>query len=295
MFGPSRCGLKSAGTRRGTLVIEIKTIFSKCGAWHGDCYTSGSGGYGRPFAVQRLRTWEGLWSGHEFRRSKGKAMKYVKALPTAAPLIALAALPAFGQAPAPAVEAAAAPPVPVPDKGDTTWMLISTVLVLLMTIPGLALFYGGLVRAKNALSVLMQVFTITAVVMIIWVLYGYSLAFTDGGSLNPYVGGLSKAFLAGVEITTLSETFSKGVYIPELVFVVFQMTFACITPALIVGAFAERVKFSALLVFCILWVTLIYFPMAHMVWWWGGPDFLAQEQTAKLIAEAAGDTAAAEA
>jgi Amt family ammonium transporter len=200
-------------------------------------------------------------------------MKYVKTLLTAAPLIALAALPAFGQDPAPAADAAAAAlPVPVPDKGDTTWMMISTVLVLLMTIPGLALFYGGLVRTKNALSVLMQVFTITAVVMIVWVLYGYSLAFTDGGSLNPYVGGLSKAFLAGVDVTTVAETFSKGVYIPELVFVVFQMTFACITPALIVGAFAERIKFSAVILFVILWVTFIYFPIAHMVWFWGGPS-----------------------
>jgi Amt family ammonium transporter len=141
-----------------------------------------------------------------------------------------------------------------------------------MTVPGLALFYGGLVRAKNALSVLMQVFTIVCVVMIIWVLYGYSLAFTDGGSLNPYIGGLSKAFLAGVDVTTVVETFSKGVVIPELVFVVFQMTFACITPALIVGAFAERVRFSAVVLFVILWVTFVYFPMAHMVWFWGGPS-----------------------
>ncbi len=138
-----------------------------------------------------------------------------------------------------------------------------------MTIPGLALFYGGLVRAKNMLSVLMQVFTITAVVMIIWVTYGYSLAFTPG---NAFVGGLSKMFLAGVDTTTLSETFSKGVAIPELVFVCFQMTFACITPALIVGAFAERIKFSAVILFVILWVTLVYFPIAHMVWFWGGPS-----------------------
>ena len=155
------------------------------------------------------------------------------------------------------------------DKGDTTWMLVSTVLVLLMTIPGLALFYGGLVRAKNMLSVLMQVFTICCVVMIIWVFYGYSLAFTPG---NAFVGGLSKMFLAGVDVTTVSETFTKGVAIPELVFVCFQMTFACITPALIVGAFAERIKFSAVILFVVLWVTLVYFPMAHMVWFWGGPS-----------------------
>ena len=184
---------------------------------------------------------------------------------------ALGTVAAFAQEAAPAVAAAApaAAPAFTVDKGDTTWMMVSTVLVLLMTIPGLALFYGGLVRTKNMLSVLMQVFTITSVVMIIWVFYGYSLAFTPG---NAFVGGLSKMFLAGVDVTTLSETFTKGVAIPELVFVVFQMTFACITPALIVGAFAERVKFSALILFVILWVTFIYFPLAHMVWFWGGPS-----------------------
>ena len=187
---------------------------------------------------------------------------------------ALGTIAAFAQeaAPAAADAAAAAPAAPAftVDKGDTTWMLTSTVLVLLMTIPGLALFYGGLVRAKNMLSVLMQVFTITAVVMLVWVFYGYSMAFTAG---NAYFGGLSKAFLSGVDVTTMSETFSKGVAIPELTFVVFQMTFACITPALIVGAFAERIKFSAVVLFVILWVTFVYFPIAHMVWFWGGPSF----------------------
>jgi Amt family ammonium transporter len=177
---------------------------------------------------------------------------------------ALGSLAAFAQEAAPA-----APPAFTVDKGDTTWMLVSTVLVLLMTIPGLALFYGGLVRAKNMLSVLMQVFTITSVVMIVWVFYGYSLAFTAG---NAFFGGFSKMFLSGVDVTTLSETFSKGVAIPELTFVVFQMTFACITPALIVGAFAERIKFSAVVLFVILWVTFVYFPIAHMVWFWGGPS-----------------------
>ncbi len=196
-------------------------------------------------------------------------------------LIGLAALAAIGAWPALAqtatdtaavvTDAAAAAPAPFTvDKGDTTWMLISTVLVLLMTIPGLALFYGGLVRTKNMLSVLMQVFTITAVIMLVWVFVGYSLAFTPG---NAYVGGLSKAFLAGVDVTTLSETFSKGVAIPEMVFMLFQMTFAAITPALIVGAFAERIKFSALVTFCILWVVFIYCPIAHMVWFWGGPSY----------------------
>ncbi len=209
-------------------------------------------------------------------------MKLTKVLLAAAPLIALAALPALGQdAVAPEVVAA-----PVPDKGDTTWMLISTVLVLLMTVPGLALFYGGLVRAKNMLSVLMQVFSITAVVMIIWVVYGYSLAFTDGGSMNSYVGGLSKAFLSGVDVTTTVETFSKGVVIPELVFVIFQMTFAAITPCLIVGAFAERAKFSAVILFAILWVTFVYFPIAHMVWWWPGPEFASTNPAEATVAGA---------
>ncbi len=167
-------------------------------------------------------------------------------------------------------EAAAA--VPVPDKGDTTWMLVATLLVILMTLPGLALFYGGLVRAKNMLSVLTQVFVIFCVIAILWVVYGYSLAFTDGGSLNSFIGGFSKAFLAGVDPSTTVETFSKGVVIPEMVFMAFQLTFAAITTALIVGGFAERIKFSALLVFSVLFFTIVYLPMAHMVWYWGGPS-----------------------
>jgi Amt family ammonium transporter len=182
---------------------------------------------------------------------------------------ALGTIAAFAQEAAPAAPAVPAAPAFTVDKGDTTWMMISTILVLLMTIPGLALFYGGLVRAKNMLSVLMQVFTITSVVMIVWIFYGYSLAFTPG---NAFIGGLSKMFLAGVDVTTVSETFTKGVAIPELVFVIFQMSFACITPALIVGAFAERIKFSAVILFTILWVTFVYFPIAHMVWFWGGPS-----------------------
>jgi ammonium transporter, Amt family len=162
------------------------------------------------------------------------------------------------------------------DKGDTTWMLVSAVLVLMMSIPGLALFYGGLVRTKNMLSVLMQVLTIVSVAALVWVSWGYSLAFTSG---SPYIGGLSKAFLAGVDGTTFAATFSNNVYIPELAFVVFQMTFACITPALIVGAFAERVKFTPLIIFTVLWLTLAYFPIAHMVWYWAGPDFLPDAPT----------------
>ncbi len=158
------------------------------------------------------------------------------------------------------------------NKGDTTWMLVSALLVLLMIVPGLGLFYGGLVRAKNMLSVLMQVTTITALAMIIWVIYGYSLVFTNGGGLNSFVGGFSKMFLKGVDVTTMAESFTKGVAIPELVFVCFQMTFAAITPALIVGAFAERIKFSAVILFTALWLTFIYFPIAHMVWFWVVPS-----------------------
>jgi ammonium transporter, Amt family len=162
------------------------------------------------------------------------------------------------------------------DKGDTTWMLIASVLVLMMSVPGLALFYGGLVRTKNMLSVLMQVLMIVSVAALVWVSWGYSLAFTSGG---PFIGGLSKVFLAGVDGTTAAATFSNNVYIPEYAFIVFQMTFACITPALIVGAFAERVKFTPLILFTVAWLTLVYFPIAHMVWYWAGPDFLADAPT----------------
>jgi Amt family ammonium transporter len=176
---------------------------------------------------------------------------------------------------------------PTPNKGDTAFMMSSTVLVLLMTIPGLALFYGGLVRSKNMLSVLMQVFAIVCMVCIIWVVYGYSLAFTGGGAWNTYVGGLDKIFLKGVTADSTAATFSNGVVIPEYVYICFQMTFACITPALIVGSFAERMKFSALMVFIALWVTFVYFPIAHMVWYWAGPDAIAD--AAKKVAAAAAD------
>ncbi len=153
------------------------------------------------------------------------------------------------------------------DKGDTTWMMVATILVLAMTVPGLALFYGGLVRAKNMLSVLMQVFVIVCVMMILWVFYGYSLALNPGGSLDAFIGGFSRLFLAGVTPDSTVATFSDGVEIPEYIFICFQMTFAAITPALIVGGFAERIKFSALLLFCILWSTFVYLPIAHMVWY----------------------------
>ncbi len=158
---------------------------------------------------------------------------------------------------------------PTPDKGDISWMMTSTVLVILMIIPGLALFYGGMVRSKNVLSVLMQVFMVFCLVTVLWVIFGYSLAFTTG---NAFLGGLDKMFLNGVNAGTLAATFSKGVYIPEYVYIAFQGTFAAITPCLIVGAFAERMKFSALLIFVVAWLFLAYLPIAHMVWFWDGPD-----------------------
>ena len=190
---------------------------------------------------------------------------------------ALAAAPvwaqeAAGPIKAPSVEQMAT----MVDKGDTAWILGASALVLMMSVPALALFYGGLVRTKNMLSVLMQVFMIVSIAAIVWCAWGYSLAFTSG---SPFIGGLSKAFLAGVSGGTYAATFSNNVYLPELVFVVFQMTFACITPALIVGAFAERIKFSSLMIFVIAWLTVVYFPIAHMVWYWAGPDFLADAPT----------------
>ncbi|MFZ5749742.1 MAG: ammonium transporter [Pseudomonadota bacterium] len=190
-------------------------------------------------------------------------------------MAAASALPALAQeAAAPAAEAAA----PIIDKGDVAWMMASSLLVLFMIIPGLALFYGGLVRSKNMLSVLMQCTMIASVVMVVWVFYGYSFAF--GGGTSPFWGGLGKLFLAGVTPETTAATFSDGIVLPEYVFIAFQMTFAAITPALIVGAFAERIKFSAVILFTVLWVTVIYFPIAHMVWDasglvynWGAIDF----------------------
>jgi len=192
---------------------------------------------------------------------------------------ALLASPAFAQdgpIKAPSVEQMAT----MVDKGDTAWMLVSSALVLMMSVPALALFYGGLVRTKNMLSVLMQVFMIVSIAALVWVGWGYSMAFTSTNSIAPaFVGGFDKAFLANVSATTYAATFSNNVYLPELVFVVFQMTFACITPALIVGAFAERIKFSALMIFTVAWLTIVYFPIAHMVWYWAGPDFLPDAPT----------------
>ncbi len=184
---------------------------------------------------------------------------------------------------APGAAVAAAPPVP--NKGDTSWMIVATALVTLMTIPGLALFYGGLVRQKNMLSVLMQTFAIFSLMGILWALYGYSVAFTGG---NAFVGGLGKAFLAGITPDSIAATFSKGVYIPELIFVAFQLTFAAITPALIIGAFAERMKFSAVLMFMVLWFTFAYLPMAHMVWYWDGPDAITDAASLTTVLSNAG-------
>jgi len=172
--------------------------------------------------------------------------------------LSFAAMPAWAQD-----AAAAAAAAPVPNKGDTTWMITATVIVLLMTVPGLALFYGGLVRSKNMLSVLMQVFSIAAMVMLVWVVYGYSLAFGEG---NAFIGDFSKLFLKGVTADSTATTFTDGVVIPEFIFICFQMTFAAITPGLIVGSFAERMRFPAVMLFMLLWVTFIYFPLAHMVW-----------------------------
>jgi Amt family ammonium transporter len=175
----------------------------------------------------------------------------------------LAPVVAFAQETAPAATEAVAA-APVPDKADTAFMYVATILVLFMIVPGLGLFYGGLVRAKNMLSVLMQCTVVTALMMIIWVVYGYSFAF--GGSTSAYFGGFGKLFLSGVTIDSTAATFSDGVVIYEYAFIAFQMTFAAITPALIVGAFAERIKFSAAMLFCVLWATFVYFPIAHMVW-----------------------------
>src|SRR5450830_1269810 len=192
----------------------------------------------------------------------------------AAAAAAPAAAPAAADAAAPAAAApASAAPAEVPNKGDTAWMIVATVLVLMMCVPGLGLFYGGMVRSKNMLSVLMQTFIITSLLGVLWAIYGYSIAFTQGsGATSPFFGGFSRLFLAGMTPDSNAATFSKGVVIPEYIYMCFELTFAVITPALIIGAFAERMKFSAILIFMILWFTFSYLPIAHMVWFWSGPD-----------------------
>ena len=187
--------------------------------------------------------------------------------------LAASATPAPAAASAPATPALAAP-APTPNKGDTAWLIVATAFVIMMSIPGLALFYGGLVRSKNMLSVLMQVLVTFSMIVVLWCLYGYSLAFTEG---NQFIGGFDRLFMKGLFDPVKGEfanaaTFSKGVVIPELLFMAFQATFAAITCCLIIGAFAERIKFSAMLVFMALWFTFSYTPIAHMVWFWMGPD-----------------------
>jgi len=203
--------------------------------------------------------------------------------PQAAPAASVAAPPAAA-AEAPAAAAASAAPAPTPNKGDVSWMIVATALVIMMSIPGLALFYGGLVRSKNMLSVLMQVFVTFSMIIVLWCLYGYSLAFSEG---NAYFGGFDRLFMKGMFDPAKGEfamaaTFSKGVVIPELLFMAFQATFAAITCCLIVGAFAERMKFGAVLLFMALWFTFAYAPIAHMVWFWAGPD----AYTAKEVVDA---------
>ena len=208
----------------------------------------------------------------------------------AAPAAATTTVAAPAAEAAPAVEAPAAAPAPVPNKGDTSFMLLATVLVIMMSIPGLALFYGGLVRSKNMLSVLMQVFSIFALITVLWAIYGYSLAFTTG---NAFIGGFDRVLLKGVFDPTTgavanAATFSKGVYIPEFAFIAFQATFAAITVALVVGAFAERMKFASVMLFSALWFTFAYLPIAHMVWFWAGPDAYTDAAAAEAATATAG-------
>ena len=217
----------------------------------------------------------------------GGSVAMAQTAPAAAPAaVAKAdAAPAAAATAAPATAEAAAAPAPVPNKGDTAWMTVATVLVILMTIPGLALFYGGLVRSKNMLSILMQVFVVTSVIYVLWVLYGYSLTFTAS---NPFIGSLDKLFFKGITPDSVAATFSKGVVIPEFTFAAFQATFAAITCTLIVGAFAERARFSAVVLFCVLWFTFSYMPIAHMVWYWDGPDAITDAASLDKVTAAAG-------
>ena len=248
----------------------------------------------RPLATSRVLTY--LWSAALLALSLiGPGLVQAQDTPPATTMEATAAenteaAPAATTAAeaAPAA-AAAAPAAPSFDKGDISWMLTSTLLVILMAVPGLALFYGGMVRSKNVLSVSMQVFVTFSLLAVLWTIYGYSLAFTNGsGGLANFIGGFDRLFLKGMLDAagnpTAAATFSKGVYIPEYLYCAFQMTFAAITPCLIVGAFAERIKFSAVLLFMVIWFTFAYLPIAHMVWWWAGPDAYT---SADAVAEAA--------
>ena len=203
----------------------------------------------------------------------------------AAPASDAAAAPAAAAAAAPAAASAPAAAAPVPNKGDTAWLLVSTAFVILMTLPGLALFYGGLVRKKNMLSVLMQCTGIFSLIIILWAIYGYSFAFTEG---NAFFGGLDRLFLKGLTPDSVAATFSKGVVVPEYAYFAFQGAFAAITCALIIGAFAERAKFSAVLLFVVLWFTFSYLPIAHMVWFWPGPDGFTDAKAAEVMTSKSG-------
>jgi Amt family ammonium transporter len=199
------------------------------------------------------------------------------------------AAPVAAEAPAPAPVATAAEATPAPalvaNKGDNAWLIVATALVILMSIPGLALFYGGLVRSKNMLSVLMQVFVTFSVITVLWVVYGYSIAFTEG---NAFFGSLDKLFLKGITPDSVAATFSKGVVVSEFIYVAFQGAFAAITCGLIVGAFAERIRFAAVLMFMVLWFTFSYLPMTHMVWYWAGPDGYVSAEAAEKLGATAG-------
>ncbi len=226
----------------------------------------------------------GMAVAEDAKPPEGSAPAVTEAAPET-PAADAAAAPAAEVAPAAEPAVAAPAPPPIPNKGDTAWMIVATLLVIMMAIPGLALFYGGMVRAKNMLSMLMKVFATFSLLSLLWAIYGYSVAFTDG---NAFFGGLSKIFLSGVTTSSIASTFSKGVYIPEYIYIAFQLTFAAITPCLIVGAFAERVKFSAILFFMVLWFTFSYLPIAHMVWFWAGPDAITNDETLTQVTHAAG-------
>ncbi len=211
---------------------------------------------------------------------------------SASPLLGmLFAVPGFAEDAAPAAAAVAdaaaqaAAAAPVPNKGDTAWLITATMMVVMMAAPGLGLFYGGMVRAKNMLSVLMQTLVVFCLLGVLWAVYGYSLAFTDG---NAFIGGFDKLFMKGVTPESVVATFSKGVVLPEYIFAAFELTFAAITTALIIGGFAERIKFSAVLIFMVIWFTFSYIPMAHMVWYWAGPDAYTSAEAAEKAGAVAG-------
>ena len=215
-----------------------------------------------------------------------------KAAAPASPPAATAPAEAPAAAPAAAEAAPAAATATTPNKGDNAWLIVATLLVIMMSIPGLALFYGGLVRSKNVLSVLMQVFVVFSLIVVLWSIYGYSLAFTEGSA---FIGGFDRLFLNGIftlkdGVGTFAQaaTFSKATTIPEYLYFAFQATFAAITVALIVGSFAERVKFSAVLLFAVLWFTFAYLPIAHMVWFWPGPDAFTDAKAAEAAVAKAG-------